>query len=68
MPLDSKPIPRVSAKKYKGLGDVIAVVAQPIAIGLDSVFHTSLENCGGCKKRQENFNRLFPFNNEKTPQ
>jgi hypothetical protein len=50
------PIPRVSAKKYKGLGDVVEALAKPIArvLGRDP-------NCPGCAKRKGLLNRTFPF-------
>lgn len=43
-----------------GLGDMVASVAQPIAKALDHVFGTDIQNCGGCKQRQEKLNDLFP--------
>lgn len=46
------------------LGDAVAVVAQPIARAIDAVAGTDIQNCGGCKKRQDALNelgqRLFP--------
>lgn len=53
-----KPIRRVSARKYKGLGDVVERVAKPVVRLVDSVFGTDLENCGGCQKRKEFLNSL----------
>lgn len=38
-------------KKLKGLGDAIATVTEALGI----------EQCEGCKKRQETLNRLIPF-------
>lgn len=52
-----KPIKRVSAKKYRGLGDVIEVIAQPIAKGIDYIFDTNLQNCESCKDRREKWNK-----------
>jgi hypothetical protein len=43
-----------------GLGDVIAVVAQPIAKAIDSVAGTNIQGCGACKQRQEALNKLIP--------
>lgn len=40
----------------KNLGDKIAVVAQPIAKGLDAMFHTNVAGCGGCNQMQQNLN------------
>lgn len=37
-------------------GDLIALVAQPIARGIDSVFATNLRGCPGCKTMQNNLN------------
>ena len=55
------PIRRISAKKYRGMGDVVAALAQPVARGLDRVFGTHLEHCPGCRERQESLNRMLPF-------
>lgn len=38
-------------KKIKGLGDVVATVTDALGI----------EQCEGCKKRQEKLNKLIPF-------
>ena len=46
----------------RGMGDIVAKVAQPIAKGLDKVLGTNIQGCGGCKKRQEKLNNAFPFN------
>lgn len=48
-------------RKLRGLGDVAAVVAQPVAIAIDAVLHTNLTHCEKCKERQTNLNRMFPF-------
>jgi len=61
-----KPLPRVSASKYptpviKGLGDVVPLVAQPIAKVVDSVAGTSIQTCGGCAQRRAALNQKFPF-------
>lgn len=47
--------------KMRGAGDVVAVVAQPIAGVIDAVFGTSLKGCGGCTQRQEDWNKAIPF-------
>ena len=39
------------AKPSKGLGDTIKKVTDKLGI----------KQCGGCKKRQEKLNRLFPY-------
>lgn len=38
-----------------GLGDAIASIAKPIAKVI------GLEDCNGCKSRQERYNKLFPW-------
>ncbi|MDB6026306.1 MAG: hypothetical protein JWM68_2529 [Verrucomicrobiales bacterium] len=50
-------------QKYspRGLGDVVANFAQPVARALDSVLGTNIQNCGGCKDRQETLNKIVPF-------
>jgi len=52
---------RPRAQKLKGLGDVVALVAQPIAKALDSVAGTKLEGCSSCKQRQATLNKAFPI-------
>lgn len=44
------------APRLRGLGDAVAVVANPIA----RVLRIDPEKCG-CKQRQEALNRAFPF-------
>jgi hypothetical protein len=48
----------IEAKDILGLGDAVALVAQPIARVIDRVAGTNIQNCGGCKQRQEMLNRL----------
>ena len=43
---------------YLKLGDAFEVVAQPIAKGIDLVFGSSLQDCGGCAKRKDKLNKL----------
>lgn len=43
-----------------GLGDAVASIAQPIAKAIDAVAGTNVQNCGGCKKRQEALNKMVP--------
>lgn len=47
----------------RGLGDLVAVVAQPIAKAIDHVTggRTNVASCGGCKSRQEALNKAVPF-------
>ncbi len=44
-------------------GDKIAVVAQPIAKGVDNIFGTNIAGCGGCKKMQQNLNAGMSISN-----
>lgn len=59
-----KPIKRISAKKYKGLGDVVEVLALPIAKAIDDVFNTDMQHCASCQKRKGFLNRVVPFKDE----
>ena len=52
--------PKPKRARPVGLGDVVAFVAQPIARAIDSMAHTQVAQCGGCKKRQEALNNLIP--------
>jgi hypothetical protein len=47
--------------ELRGLGDAVAVVAQPIARAIDAVFKTNVQGCGGCKARQAALNKAIPF-------
>lgn len=55
------PLPKVSASKYRGLGDVVHAVARPVARVSDAVLGTDLGNCSGCRRRRESLNRAFPL-------
>jgi hypothetical protein len=50
------PIPRSTF----GLGDAVALVAQPIAGAIDWALGTHLSGCGGCGERKETLNRWVP--------
>lgn len=57
----------MESQKSKGLGDTIAKVTK--ATGIDKVAEgvakaMGKEDCG-CKKRQEQLNNAFPYNNAK---
>lgn len=50
----------------RGLGDVAHAVARPVAVVIDAATKaigkpTNLKECGGCKKRKEDLNAKFPF-------
>ncbi len=57
----TEPIPRVSAKKYRGLGDLVHAVVQPVARAIDAVAGTRIQGCAGCGRRRDNWNRKFPL-------
>lgn len=56
-----KPIPRVSSRKYRGLGDVVHSLASPIAKSVDVVLGTEISTCSACSKRRKALNRAVPF-------
>lgn len=56
-----KPIRRVSARKYRGLGDVVAKIAEPIARASDLVLKTNIQGCSACQKRRAKLNKMVPF-------
>ena len=60
----SKPIRRVTARKYRGLGDVVEAVAKPIARMIDRVAGTDIEHCPGCARRRETLNKRFSLRRE----
>ncbi len=43
-----------------GLGDAVAVIAQPIARTIDRALGTRISECGGCKQRRAALNRIVP--------
>ena len=45
-------------RKVAGLGDLVAVVAQPIARAIDRVAGTDIEHCAGCARRRAALNRV----------
>ena len=47
--------------ELRGLGDAVAVVAQPIARAIDRALGTNVAGCGGCKARQAALNKVMPF-------
>jgi hypothetical protein len=42
----------------RGLGDLVATVANPIARASDALFGTHLVGCGSCAKRRAALNRI----------
>jgi len=49
----------IKARNF-GLGDAVALVAQPIARAIDSVAGTNIQGCSGCQQRKEALNKLVP--------
>ena len=45
----------------RGLGDAVALIAEPIAAAMDHVAGTRLKGCSGCAKRREFLNQKVPF-------
>jgi hypothetical protein len=45
----------------RGIGDVVAAIANPIAQVTDAVFNTKITGCNSCKDRQNKLNKLIPF-------
>ena len=52
---------RRSPEPMRGLGDAVHRMAQPIAKAIDGVLGTNVSGCGGCGKRREKLNEMFPF-------
>lgn len=50
-----------SDRKVKGLGDVVAAMAKPIARVSDKVFKTKFVGCRACATRQQKLNEIMPF-------
>lgn len=44
----------------RGMGDVVAIVAGPVAKLMDASIGTHLTNCGGCAARRAKLNAMFP--------
>ena len=40
------------------IGDMVEVIARPIAKTIDDVLGTNVSNCEGCQKRKEYLNNL----------
>lgn len=58
---DPKPLPRISSKKYRGLGDLVHAFAHPVAVAIDALTGTKLKSCGACARRRRKFNAAVPF-------
>lgn len=55
-------------RKITGIGDVIAMVAEPIARFSDKHFGTKIVGCGGCANRRKMLNKAVPFKSDKSAQ
>ena len=47
--------------KSKGLGDSIKKLIEVTGASIIHSKITQTKECGGCKKRQEHLNKLFPY-------
>lgn len=62
-----RPTTHHKAAPIQGLGDVVHLIAQPIARAIDAAAKTSLSTCGGCAKRRAEWNQAFPFRRHSKP-
>jgi len=46
--------------KITGLGDIVAIVAEPIAAAIDKATGTKIRGCQSCARRRMRLNRRFP--------
>jgi hypothetical protein len=64
---NTKPISCHHNRVFVKPGNAIATVAQPIARGIDYIFGTDIQNCQGCKGRQQYVNSIYDrFFNKQT--
>ena len=47
-------------EKPRGLGDIVAIFAEPIARASDAVLGTKLVGCNACAERRAALNKLVP--------
>jgi hypothetical protein len=52
--------PGAAPPKPRGLGDVVALFAEPIARASDAVLGTKLVGCNACAERRAALNKLVP--------
>jgi hypothetical protein len=60
--------PGYTPPKIAGLGDAVALLAQPVARLIDAVAGTSLQGCQGCAGRKAWLNEVVPFTNPPHPE
>lgn len=58
---DPPPRWRRTRRKLRGLGDAVALVAQPIASAFDAILRTDIKHCTACESRKAAWNQRFPF-------
>lgn len=58
-PNGAKPLP-APQKPVMGLGDAVAVIAQPVAKIVDRLTGSKLVGCGGCARRRAALNQMVP--------
>lgn len=51
----------------RGLGDVVASIAQPIVGVIDRIAGTEIKHCGDCAKRKAAWNKKVPFKSAQLP-
>lgn len=59
LPIPTRFLP--NQPRLAGLGDLVAIVAQPIARVVDRVAGTDLVHCPGCARNRKRLNRAVPF-------
>jgi hypothetical protein len=50
--------PKLTSASRRGLGDMVAAIAHPIAVAIDAIAGTHLKTCSACKKRQQTLNQM----------
>jgi hypothetical protein len=51
----------MAGREIQGLGDAVALVAEPIAAVSDRVLRTTFKGCAGCARRRAWLNRYVPL-------
>lgn len=49
------------SKGFRGAGDVVHAVVQPVARSIDSVVGTNFQGCNKCSERKDSLNLKFPI-------
>lgn len=61
--LSGEPLPK--PKRLRGVGDVVHLLAKPIALASDHLLGTDLQNCQSCANRREDWNEKYHFSQKK---